>query len=437
MPRGAQPVSEEEAPDLHKMVNELSELYQVPKPRVYMIPSEQPNAFATGRNPKHAAVAVTQGLLQHMPYDQVRAVMAHEFAHIKNRDILVSSIAAMIAGAVSAIGNIFFFTAMFGGDDDDSPLGALGAILLMIIGPLAAALLQLGVSRQREYLADATAARMLREGRPLADALENLETARHVVPMAGEPGHGDALHRQPVLRGRRDEALLDAPADRGPRQAAARVRPRRRHPLRLGPGTAEAPPNAASVAPTQDALYAGLDLDLSWSEQELPERERTKHVHRLHPYLGKFIPQLVEALLGRYVRPGGTRARSLRRLGDDARAVARERPRRGRRRHRRLQLPAHAGQDRALQRVHAREGAPRRLRPPRTDMSGGQSRVRLSGRTSRDWFAPRAAAELLFWRAIVDELRARGRAAGRPRSRRALGEAHDALRPRLPAHAAA
>ena len=183
----AQPVSEEEAPELHKIVNELSELYQVPKPRVYMIPSEQPNAFATGRNPKHAAVAVTQGLLQHMPYDQVRAVMAHEFAHIKNRDILVSSIAAMIAGAVSAIGNIFFFTAMFGGDDDDSPLGAIGAIVLMIIGPLAAALLQLGVSRQREYLADATAARMLREGRPLAEALENLETARHQVPMQVNP----------------------------------------------------------------------------------------------------------------------------------------------------------------------------------------------------------------------------------------------------------
>ena len=184
---GAKPVSEEEAPDLHKMVNELAELYQVPKPRVYMIPSEQPNAFATGRNPKHAAVAVTQGLLQHMPYDQVRAVMAHEFAHIKNRDILVSSIAAMIAGAVSAIGNIFFFSAMFGGDDDDSPLGAFGAILLMIIGPLAAMLLQLGVSRQREYLADATAARMLNEGRPLAEALETLDSARHVVPMQVNP----------------------------------------------------------------------------------------------------------------------------------------------------------------------------------------------------------------------------------------------------------
>lgn len=184
---GAQPVSAEEAPELHRMVTELAELYGVPKPRVYVIPSEQPNAFATGRNPQHAAVAVTQGLLQHMPYDQVRGVMAHEFAHIKNRDILVSSIAAMIAGAVSAIGNLWFFAAMFGGDDDESPLGAIGAILLMIIGPIAAALLQLGVSRQREYLADATAARVLGEGRPLAEALETLEQARHVVPMQVNP----------------------------------------------------------------------------------------------------------------------------------------------------------------------------------------------------------------------------------------------------------
>ena len=93
-----------------------------------MIPSEQPNAFATGRNPEHAAVAVTQGLLQYLPRDQVRGVLAHEFAHIKNRDILVSSIAAMIAGAISAIGNIFFFMRFFGGDDDDNPLGAIGAL---------------------------------------------------------------------------------------------------------------------------------------------------------------------------------------------------------------------------------------------------------------------------------------------------------------------
>jgi heat shock protein HtpX len=184
---GAKPVSAEEAPDLHRMVEELAELYSVPKPRVYMIPSDQPNAFATGRNPKHAAVAVTQGLLRAMPQEQVKAVLAHEFAHVKNRDILVSSIAAMVAGAISAIGNIWFFSAMFGGDDDDSPLGAIGALLLIIIGPLAAALLQLGVSRQREYLADATAARMLHEGRPLAEALETLERGAKAIPMQVNP----------------------------------------------------------------------------------------------------------------------------------------------------------------------------------------------------------------------------------------------------------
>jgi heat shock protein HtpX len=184
---GAKPVSAEEAPDLHRMVEELAELYSVPKPRVYMIPSDQPNAFATGRNPKHAAVAVTQGLLRTMPPEQVKAVLAHEFAHVKNRDILVSSIAAMVAGAISAIGNIWFFSAMFGGDDDESPLGAIGALLVIIIGPLAAALLQLGVSRQREYLADATAARMLREGRPLAEALETLERGARAIPMQVNP----------------------------------------------------------------------------------------------------------------------------------------------------------------------------------------------------------------------------------------------------------
>src|SRR6187551_3495248 len=146
----AQEVSESEAPDLHRMVDELAQLYSVPKPRVYMIPSEQPNAFATGRNPEHAAVAVTQGLLHHLPRDQVRGVLAHEFSHIKNRDILVSSIAAMIAGAISAIANIFFFIGIFG-DDDDNPLGLVGSLLLIVVAPIAAALLQLAVSRQREY----------------------------------------------------------------------------------------------------------------------------------------------------------------------------------------------------------------------------------------------------------------------------------------------
>jgi heat shock protein HtpX len=183
----AQEVSESEAPEIHQIVGELAQLYDLPKPRVYLIPSDQPNAFATGRNPEHAAVAVTQGLLQFMPRDQVKGVLAHEFAHIKNRDILVSSIAAMIAGAISAVGNIFFFAAMFGGDDRDNPLGAIGALATIIIAPLAATLLQLAVSRQREYLADATAARVLGTGEPLAEALETLERGRQAVPMQVNP----------------------------------------------------------------------------------------------------------------------------------------------------------------------------------------------------------------------------------------------------------
>ncbi len=183
----AQEVSEAEAPEIHHLVAELAQLYDVPKPRVYIIPSDQPNAFATGRNPEHSAVAVTQGLLQYMPRDQIRGVLAHEFAHVKNRDILVSSIAAMIAGAISAVGNIFFFASMFGGDDRDNPLGAIGALATIIIAPLAATLLQLAVSRQREYLADATAARMLGTGEPLAEALETLERGRNAVSMQVNP----------------------------------------------------------------------------------------------------------------------------------------------------------------------------------------------------------------------------------------------------------
>lgn len=182
----AREVSEAEAPELHQIVAELAQLYDLPKPRVYLIPSDQPNAFATGRNPEHSAVAVTQGLLQYLPRDQVKGVLAHEFGHIKNRDILVSSIAAMIAGAISAVGNIFFFASMFG-DERDNPLGAIGALVTIIVAPLAATLLQLAVSRQREYLADATAARMLGTGEPLAEALETLERGRRALPLQVNP----------------------------------------------------------------------------------------------------------------------------------------------------------------------------------------------------------------------------------------------------------
>ena len=185
----AKPVSEQEAPQLYKILRELTERAELPMPRVYTIPSEQPNAFATGRNAKHAAVAVTEGLMQLLPEDQIRGVLAHELSHVKNHDILVTSVAAMIAGAIAAVANILQFSFLFGGfsDDEDSPLGFIGALATIILAPIAAALLQMAVSRQREFLADATGARLLGTGKPLADALESLEKGVQAAPLQVNP----------------------------------------------------------------------------------------------------------------------------------------------------------------------------------------------------------------------------------------------------------
>ena len=198
----AQPLPEAAAPGLHETVGELAVRAAVPMPRLYLIRSPQPNAFATGRNPDRSAVAVTQGLLEQLPPEQVRAVVAHELAHIRNRDVLVSSIAAMIAGAVSAIANVLQFSLFFGGHDDDDagPLGWLGTIATLMLAPLAATLLQLAVSRQREYLADATAARLLGSGRPLADALERLERGTAAMPMAINPAFASLYIANPLPR---------------------------------------------------------------------------------------------------------------------------------------------------------------------------------------------------------------------------------------------
>jgi heat shock protein HtpX len=197
----AKPVEPGRQPQLEAMVQDLAQRAQVPTPRLYLIPSDQPNAFATGRNPQHAAVAVTQGLLRHLPPDQVKGVLAHEFAHIKNRDILVSSIAAMVAGSISAIANVLQFSLFFGGDDEDSgPLGLIGTLATIILAPLAAALLQLAVSRQREYLADATGAQLLGRAEPLADALETLERGAQAVPMAVNPATASLYAVNPLLR---------------------------------------------------------------------------------------------------------------------------------------------------------------------------------------------------------------------------------------------
>ncbi|HUJ33746.1 MAG TPA: zinc metalloprotease HtpX [Solirubrobacteraceae bacterium] len=174
----ARPLGATEAPELYTIVERLAERAGIPMPRLYVMPGEQPNAFATGRSPQHAAVAMTHGLLTTMESDHVRGVVAHELAHIRNHDILVSSIAATIAGAISAIASVLQLSFLFGADDEDNPLGLLGSLAVAILAPIAATLLQLGVSRQREYLADATAARLLGSGAPLADALAEIEGTR-------------------------------------------------------------------------------------------------------------------------------------------------------------------------------------------------------------------------------------------------------------------
>jgi heat shock protein HtpX len=204
----AQPVSEAEAGGLYQDVRELAGRAGIPMPRLYLIAADQPNAFATGRNPSHSAIAVTRGLLESLPHEQVRGVLAHELAHIRNRDVLVATIAAVIAGAIAAIANVLQFSLLFGGgDDDENPLGFVGALATIIIAPFAAMLLQLAVSRQREYLADATGARLLGEGRPLADALESIHAKVAKAPMAVNPAT-EALYIANPLAGARGMASL-------------------------------------------------------------------------------------------------------------------------------------------------------------------------------------------------------------------------------------
>jgi heat shock protein HtpX len=183
----ARPLSEAQAPEVHVAVRELSQRAGIPMPRLYLMPGQQPNAFATGRDPQHAAVALTEGLLLGLPLRHIRGVLAHELSHIKNRDILVSSVAATIAGAISAVVNVLQLSFLFGGQEEDGPLGMLGVFAAMLLAPLGAMLLQFGVSRQREYLADASAAELLGSGAPLADALEEIardRTALQVNPVS-------------------------------------------------------------------------------------------------------------------------------------------------------------------------------------------------------------------------------------------------------------
>jgi heat shock protein HtpX len=183
----AQPLSEEEAPRLHQIVRELAFSAGIPMPKLYMIPQDQPNAFATGRSPKHSSVAVTRGITQLLSEAELRGVLGHELAHVRNRDILTTSVAAAIGGAITWIAYMLLFV----GDDDDSPLGLVSALAMVILAPIAASIIQLAISRQREYSADATGARIAGSSNALADALERLEAGAQAMPMqvnsAAEP----------------------------------------------------------------------------------------------------------------------------------------------------------------------------------------------------------------------------------------------------------
>jgi heat shock protein HtpX len=182
---GAQEVTPEEAPMLHRMVDELARNAGLPKPRVCVMPEEQPNAFATGRNPQHGVVAVTVGIMRLLTERELRGVLAHELAHIKNRDILVSSIAAVIAAAVGYIANALAFSSFLGGhrenEEEDSGSSA-GGLLMVFVAPMLATLIQLGISRAREYMADEAGAQISGDPEALAKALEKLAHGAAVFP---------------------------------------------------------------------------------------------------------------------------------------------------------------------------------------------------------------------------------------------------------------
>jgi heat shock protein HtpX len=188
----AREVPREEAPRLHELVEELSARARIPKPRVFLIDEPHANAFATGRNPEHGVVAVTRGIVELLDERELRGVLAHELAHVANRDILVASIAAALAGAISNVANAIAFSGLFGGGSRDEEEGSGGSgLLMLLVAPLAGTLVQLGISRSREYLADETGARLSGDPLALASALEKLHRGAELVP-SGVPSPATA-----------------------------------------------------------------------------------------------------------------------------------------------------------------------------------------------------------------------------------------------------
>jgi heat shock protein HtpX len=200
MTSGARPVSREQLPRIYDIVERLTQKANLPMPKLYVIPTQSPNAFATGRNPQHASVAVTEGILNLLTDDELEGVLAHELGHVRNRDILISSVAATLAGAITMLSRMAFF---FGGSRDDRDRGgnAFVALAMMILAPIAAMLIQLAVSRSREYAADATGAHVTGNPYALASALRKLELGSRQIPMAASPSTAHLFIVKPLLGG--------------------------------------------------------------------------------------------------------------------------------------------------------------------------------------------------------------------------------------------
>jgi heat shock protein HtpX len=195
----AKPVTQDQYPELYRIVRGLADRYGMPMPRLYVSPSQQPNAFATGRNPKHAAVAVTQGILPVLTPKELEGVLAHELSHVRNRDILISSVAATLGAIITFLARLAWFIPLGGGDRDRNPLGELA---LLILGPIAALLIQLAVSRSREYGADASGARLTADPLALASALRKIEAySRGTLPATTNPSTAHLFISNPFRGG--------------------------------------------------------------------------------------------------------------------------------------------------------------------------------------------------------------------------------------------
>ena len=198
----AQPVSREDLPRVYAIVERLAQKMGIPLPKIYVIPTDSPNAFATGRNPQHASVAVTQGILQLLDDEELEGVLAHELGHVNNRDILISSVAATIAGAITMLASMGRWAMIFGGygsDRDRRDGGGLTALLMLIIAPIAATLIQLAVSRSREYQADATGAHLTGNPYALARALQKIDAHARRLPLQANPSTAHLFIIQPFL----------------------------------------------------------------------------------------------------------------------------------------------------------------------------------------------------------------------------------------------